>query len=483
MAKLRVIVGQGTAAEVFRSTAPVVDGYENVIIGPAGLWTALPQRHRMGQTPELLHLPGQPVPPHTVASGRTAGGMAQFLDVRTYQTALMDLLEVNDAARATRRESGGISLSNLRVTQITERAAGGQMLVATSHPGITFLADQVILASGIGPQRAIPPEVFQGAPDPSLPYPQIMEGVQYLNYNGPHGRRTAVYGGSATSAWVAEKALGKSDRLIWFTRPGGSEFTGCTLPGDRNQRVLEATRDMRKLAKLIKVEYRPALSPDQGRPKPRLRAMLRLTLESAGGAREFCMVDQLIHSIGGDPLGEGSMQNLLDDDIKRALIPILDIDRVISSNGEGVLAIGTPSRNVLIIGAGTYNYGRLGVSARSAPMSTLPTASQVPDGIAMIVASESALNNFIPFEQDATGQVTSANLNVNLADRNQLAIYLALFYPDLTTAQSRIIVERVISLRSSGAGHEFGISEAELVGIINAAMNRPTAAQLPPRVG
>lgn len=467
MPKLRVIVGQGTAAEVFRSTLSKADGYDTIVIGPKGLWAALPSSHKMGQTPALLNLPGQPVPVHSVASGRTPGGMAKFMDVNTYQTMLIELSKRNDMKGKMRMVGNDIALDQLKVTKITERQAGGQLLVATSREDVVFLADQVVLATGVGPQRTIPEQSIVGKPDETLGFTQILEGVDYLNQKPDcmRGTRVAIYGGSATAAWVAKKANADYEHFMWFTRPGGSEFTGCTLPGDRNADVLEETKDKRRLAKLIKVEYMPALSshPAGIRKKP-LRAMLKLHLEE-DGVRKVCKVDQLIHSIGSDASGAGGLQSLLSQNIQQSLQPLVDSNRVLG-DGKGVLAIGSPSSNILIVGAGTYNLGKLGVNAKSAPMGELPTAAQVPDGIAVIVATESALNNFIPFEQDmANGQVTESNLNINLADRNQLAVYLALFHPDLSEVSTESIVAEIIRKRS-GQDHAFGVSEKDFHEII-----------------
>jgi hypothetical protein len=92
----------------------------------------------------------------------------------------------------------------------------------------------------------------------------------------------------------------------------------------------------------------------------------------------------------------------------------------------------------------------------------------VPDGIAQVVASVSAMNNYVPIQQDHQGNVLECNININTADRNQLAVYLAAMYPDLGPAAANEIVVRVIELRSrKQAGRAFGITEQEFEQIIH----------------
>lgn len=474
MSKLRVIIGQGTANEVFRATLSNDDGYDNVILGPRGLWAVLPGGHRMGQTPHALQLPGQPVPAHSTASGQTPLGLQSFLDVNTYQQGLLALSQRNDRRQGTIREviadKNRIQLDNVVATNVAAGFRDGQIRVTTNLPAVQFLADQVVIANGIGPQqRPAPPQGVHGVPNTGLGYPQLIEGIDYLNSPPPYGREVAVFGGSATAAWVADEAIRRSRKLLWFTRPGGSEFRGCTLPGDRNFIVLQNTANVRMLANLQRIDYLP-----EKRAAGRVlrRPMVKLTLQPQAGPAKICLVDQLIYSIGGDPAGQGSIMRLVDVALRAQLQPLRDSNRVIS-DGNGTIALATPNRSLIIIGAATYNYTTqagdpAGVFAKqSAPMASLPRASQVPDGIAMIVASVETLNSSMPFTQDLNGRILSSNLNLNIGNRDQLAAYVALYYPDIGPAAANEIVVRAIALRSSkGQGREWGISEAELDNII-----------------
>ncbi len=467
MSKLRIIIGQGTATEVYRATLSPADGFDTIVLGPKGLWATLPGEHRMGQTPELLHLPGQPVPEHSTATGTTEQGMTGFLDVHSYQQGLLDLAKQNDQRPGSivkiQVGKDKIKLDEIRATSVTRGGRVGQLIVRTTEPKLSLIADQVILATGIGPQSKPEGKITHGTPANRLGYPQLMEGIEYLDSKGPYGKSVAVFGGSATAAWVATEALARADEMIWFTRSGGSLFNGCTLPGDRNYQILQATLNLRMVADLERIDYLPEI-----REGGKLLRMpkVQLALKLANGLTKVCLVDQLIYSIGGDRDGSGAISNILSAELRKDLEPLKDHNRVIS-DGNGVLALATPDRSLLVIGAATYNYATDTFKKQTAPMATLPTASQVPDGIAMITASLQAVNSYMPFKQDKDGYVTENGLNINLANRDQLAVYLAVFFPDLSPLKCNEIVTRIISVRGSKTpGMEFGITRDRFYQII-----------------
>ena len=467
MSKLRIIIGQGTATEVYRATLTPADGYDTVVLGPKGLWATLPGEHRMGQTPELLHLPGQPVPDHTTATGTTPQGMTGFLDVNTYQRGLMELARKNDQrlglSNETRQDIQGIKLEMIKATRIKRSIVPEKLIVETTDPTVAFFADQVILATGIGPQSKPNTAVVHGTPAEKLGFPQLMEGIEYLDAGPPYGKSVAVFGGSATAAWVATEAMARAEELLWFTRPGGSLFNGCTLPGDRNFKILQATEKLRLIASLARVDYIPE-KREGGELLQPAKVQLTLTLENGGS--KCCLVDQLIYSIGGDASGDGSIQKMVSADLRGALQPLMDHNQVIS-DGNGVLALATPDRSLLVIGAATYNYSDKGFIKQTAPMKSLPTASQVPDGIAMITASVQAMNSYMPFKQNNQGFVTENGLNINLANRDQLAVYLALYFSGIKPRKADKIVEEIIKARSSGGQDvKFGLTHQQFNQII-----------------
>lgn len=101
MTKLRIIVGQGTASEVYQYTGAQGE-YETVVIGPKGLWAVLPATHAMGQPPHLLTLPGQQAPKFQAPTGKTVEGLKGFLEVNTYRQIFKNLPgNRSDSARSS----------------------------------------------------------------------------------------------------------------------------------------------------------------------------------------------------------------------------------------------------------------------------------------------------------------------------------------------------------------------------------------------
>jgi hypothetical protein len=474
MAKLRVIIGQGTATEVYRYTAASKD-WETIVIGPRGLWSVLPGEHKMGQPAHLLSLPGQNVPAYQSASGKTAKGMANFLDVHSYQQGLLELAKANDKRSGlvtlTQGKKGQtINLAACKVESVEREFNRTTLLVTTANPRLTLRVDQVVIGTGIGPQRT--PEgadiKIVGKPDPSVGFKQILEAAEYFAAAPPYGKEVMIFGGGATAAWVAAEAMERATRLKWIARKssrGNSDpFAGGTLPGDRNFQVISLTTPLRAIANVTEIKYLPAAYAG----KRRLRGpKLRVTVQAEGKPPQVCVVDQFVYSLGGDQFAEGSIRRMVAPDLIRALEPVRDKSQALS-DGKGTLALATPGRELLVIGAAVYNFETYAMPRQPAPMSTLPRNAQVLDGIAMVVASVSALNNYIPIKQDAKANVVECSINFNTADKNQLSCYVAAFYPELAADKANAIVDEVVLQRSDKApGREFGVTEAEFNEIVH----------------
>jgi hypothetical protein len=118
-------------------------------------------------------------------------------------------------------------------------------------------------------------------------------------------------------------------------------------------------------------------------------------------------------------------------------------------------------------------------------MSDLPWNAQVPDGIAMITASISALNSYIPIEQEARKRIgwkkgdwldvriTKNTTNINLADRNQLAVLFTLMFDEWPAKNVNTLVERVVAWRSETEVEKeshmvFGITPTEFHVLVDA---------------
>ncbi|MBX3656415.1 MAG: hypothetical protein KF686_19745 [Ramlibacter sp.] len=458
MPKLRVVVGQGTASEVFQGTVGA-DGYHTIAIGPTGLWAVLPNTHRMGQPSHLLTLPGQQVPAFQAPTGTSTVGLSRFMDVHSYQSGLEAL------ALKTSQASGRLQFPGAKVTDIERDEGTGNVRVRVTglpEPTATgFVAEQVIVASGIGPQKT-PADAgitVTGVPDDTLGFKQMEEGIDYLTHPDQLGRVTIAYGGGATGAWVAHELAERWDQVdwCWMARMGGEGFARSTLPGDRNARILSFTgKQIRR--NIVAAEYVAAgsVTPatlDAAAVPP--RSMIKLTIERQGQLRADVYVDKLIYSIGGHPGARGSVASMLDDALVSELEPVRDQNRMVS-DGSGTLAWATPKRDLIIVGASTYNFTEpfFNKAKQPAPMSTLPTNAQVPDGIAVIVSTIEALNQYMPVEERMDGGL-DWTINFNTSNQTQIAAFLA-STTDLEPYAANLAVALIIHFRSNTT---FGIED------------------------
>jgi hypothetical protein len=506
MGKLRVIIGQGTASEVYQYTGAQGE-YDTIAIGPRGLWATLPPGHAMGQPPQLLSLPAQKVPGFQMPTGKTPEGLKQFLDVNSYQSALLSMASQNQkvgqrleylSCTATRIEPSGDGLISVKVSDPT-------------HTGLKeFKADQVTLATGIGPQKQLPDVKIpiEGTPDSTLGFKQIEEGIDYLTHADKLGRIVVVYGGAATGAWVAAEVNSHISQIkgetdwCWMAAPSGTGFSKSVLPGDRNAAILDQTKNQVRY-EIVKAIYRKKDEIRQGAdgiPSLPDRSMVELRIKYSDGSGDFrYLVDQLIFCIGGSPAADGSIARLVEDTLKGQLEPLKDQNRMVS-DGSGVLAWATPTRNLIIIGAATFNFqdSAFNKKVQSAPMGFLPPNAQVPDGIAVAISTIEALNGYMPVKAmggrvgtyitpaTITADPTSAsqpkkgsanpvggqqrtnnldfqwNINFNTSNRTQIAACLAQT-TDVDSFTANLQVAMIIYLRSK---NNFGLSQDQVAIIL-----------------
>ncbi len=487
----RVIIGGGVAAEVFRQTAdPAVATW---IFGNGGLWAnvAGPHTdggHKIGQPAHVLALSGQKVPAYQKAMGSNPTDYQGFLDSGEFQKGVK-ALSLSSQARDHALEVPGAKVTHIR------RNPKGPGLEVTYEVGgrrsDPIIANQVVIATGIGPQMgpgiAVMPAGGEIAEYQNIRhFPPIMEGLQYLamaqgdrpQRKRDHVRNIAVYGGGGTSGWLVDQALHSSTprRFLWIVRPGGSGYSKAMLPGSRNQMTLEKTLAVRQELEIVSLSIVPANAkpmmdeqdektrapiPMRNRPRPYPRLRLKVKGELTGGQPGYMMIDFFLYSIGPDPTAQGSIMSILEPTLYQALQPLRDYNMVLSGQLRGrhdVLALEALEGKLLVIGAASFAGVRLrdpqtqGAKTRPepAPMETLPWGSQVPDGIAVAVATISALNNFVPIRQVWNGKrpfVVESNVNFNLADANQLACYISAF-TDMKAGQVENCVQEILRERS-----------------------------------
>jgi hypothetical protein len=452
----RLIIGAGVSAAAFLQTAP--DGCENVVVGEDGLWAKLAE-HPMGQPAHLLQLPGTPVPRFQAANGEMS--LDHFLSSGVFQQGV---------SRIVAGKRYGHNPSR-KVQRISKSLTQPGKYVAWFDQHHALIVDKVVIAAGIGAQRK-PPRVV-GTPPDGLAYKQIIEGIDFLSdpaqYTPDIDR--AIYGGSATAAWVADLASHHSPRMNWLARPGGTEFSGAVLPGSRNADIIKLCEEnnLKRLEEVERVDI--------------VDTKLHIHIK---GKDAYYIADQFIYSLGGDtePRLAGALYMLLDPDIGDALAPIMDLNGALGARDEGVLALGTRDGNVMIVGAATFNMTTPTLRKQVAPMGELPWNAQVPDGIAVVGATISALNTFIPITQvssvnphhrwlDVT--ITRNDTNINLADRNQLAVLFSMMFDNWPSYLLESLTASVINARNqthavipSPTRNMFGIDRPELIGLIQA---------------
>ncbi len=455
--RVRVIVGQGTSGRAFHATEASGD-WRTVHVGPSGLWASLPHGHVLAQPHHLNALPGQEVPAFKLPSADSPNRFEQFCAVSVYQ----------DNVEALQHADTDSVLADAQVT-LVERASDGGLHVRMSRPdGSEALvrADQVVLATGLGPRRTPADMGFPilGEPDSSLGFPQIVDGTAYLADGAPTGQDVVVYGGGGTGAWVADEVSHRAQNWCWIARAVGSGYTTADTPGGRNADVLARTEHQLR-ADIVGIEYLcargdpAAAAAEAGASQT---SKVKLTLRGEDGSSWVRLADQVICCLGVDARSPAAA-SLLDADIAREVEEMLDINQMVS-NGSGVLGLATPRRDVIVAGAAVGSFAARKFDDLA--MSGLPRASQVVGGITASIASIEAMNQHMPATLSRDGGF-NWKLNFNTANRSQIAAYLA-DQQQLDEPASNLAVALIVHFRSSRAS-PFGLDPGQVDFIIDTA--------------
>jgi hypothetical protein len=256
-----------------------------------------------------------------------------------------------------------------------------------------------------------------------------------------------------------------------MAQPGGSGFSKSELPGDRNALIL-AQAQYQKRYEIKKVAYRSKGSlraADEDVPDHPDHPMVELTLQGESGPQFPYLVDQVIFCIGGNPVANAAIANLVHSSLVNGLEPLKDQNRMVS-DGTGVLAWATPNRNLIIVGSATFNFQSQAYDKKpqAAPMAYLPPNAQVPDGIAVAISTIEALNAYMPVKpiglprdasfKAAASQPVQWNINFNTSNRTQIAAYLA-STSDTDPFTANLQVATILYLRSK---NNFGLSEDQI---------------------
>lgn len=519
MPPLTLIIGTGISATAYLASANRYLGQIAVLGGP-DLWNQVDPHHRMGQPRPLLTgnlLGGGPADRGFQERPRPG---RHFMLARDFAWLVQDQLQRHANAVVPASYVTGITrLANRRYR--VEFNAG--------HGAYVAQCDHVIIATGAGPARALMAgedgrlEVdvngmegyVVGGNDFMAPGWTMPQGAD------PAGAHVAVYGGSATAAWVVELAAMRGMNVVcWFTRPGrdtdpnrwsvDARFEAAFPPGARNVRVELDYRAHRFVLRLVGVELR---RPRQGRP------FVGLRFRDQQGHAVRRAVDLLVYALGTQHTRDAGIRAMLDANLQRDLVAYYDRNLAISAT-PSLLAVGTEDGTLMIVGSAMSSMAgfggqeltlqgdplrRLATLASYADISaTLPPAARPTEGIAMVMAGIEALNDYIPARPARGGRLahyitptyTTAqptgrgqpppglanpygsqtrlhaidfewDINFNTSNRTQLAAYLAQS-TDLEPFAANLAVALIVHLRTRDQ-NVLGLSDPQVAAILDTA--------------
>lgn len=482
-------------------------------IGGPDLWHSVHAQHAMGQPQPLLM-------GNLLESGRESRGFSQTPNPGAH---FMEAGRFADIVKHHLDQHSYAQIPDSYVSNITMSGQGYSLLLSGKVRG-KVTCDQVIVAMGPGPSRAL----TVGADEPMEVNVDsfggyIVGGNQFMapdwkmpDDKGSEDATIAVYGGSATAAWVVElAAMRKMKVLLWFTRPGTggnawaeSRFSEAFPAGNRNSAVRADFADVRKVLKLISVESR--------------NDKLELTFTNENAEDVVQVVDILVYALGAEHSLNKGVRALLDPAIQQQLVAFYDRSLAISAK-PSLLAIGTENRSLIIVGAAMSSeagFGRDTLWLQGDPQrqiesntrgvklgsyrdisSTLPPAARPTEGIAMVMASVEALNEYMPVTlapqrvlamhstpshlSTASGNLPRGalnpdggqdrlhdiafqwDINFNTSNRTQLAAYIAQT-TDLKPFPANLAVALLVHLRTR-SGNVLGLSDPQVKLVIAVA--------------
>lgn len=473
-----LIIGTGISAAAFAATTPRAPGERRTAVGGPQLWNAarIDPHHAMGQPPNLLTghvLRG----PQTGAPTAPGGFMKAGAFSALTEQVLADHVETIVPVMVR-------SISRARPPHLNFKVE-----YRTAREPEYF--NQVVIAVGPGTNRQIRFGKNEPAFNPADYRGHVITGDEFMS---PEWKRPdtvwgvpeiAIYGGSATAAWIAELALARKMKVaVWFTRQGdkadsawdaGARFADAFPPGGRNLEVKRELAHLRKVLNLTGVTLRSK----EG------KCWLRLDLEGPGKTRHWYLPDILVYALGYEHTSTTGAQAMLDPPLRDELIPFFDRNRAISER-QCLLAVGTPNKDLLIVGSAMSSRGGLDAAKlgdQIAPYRdiglSLPEAARPTEGIAMVMAGIEAFNEFMParavggmktFRSGKTGNSSQHptqfkwDINVNTCNRTQLAACLAQT-TDLPPFAANLTVELVMRLRNKTVFG--GMTEQKVAAIAN----------------
>jgi hypothetical protein len=497
-----VVIGTGISAAAYLLSVSRDLG-RITALGNPDLWNQMDPAHRMGQPTPLLT-------GNLLGHGRVDRGFSQdprqpeFMRAGLFATAMRYYLRTRSHFR----------VPDSFVEKIVRRPNRQyRVSFCAGHERFYTDVDNVIIAMGTGPSRAL-----MAGEDGRLEVNvsgmggHVLGGNEFLSpaWTMPHGdcrgKDVVVYGGSATAAWVVEMAEMRGMNVVcWFTRPGdgstgwdpASRFRDAFPAGGRNRQLEEDYRGVRVVRRLTHIKFYPGAN------------FLGMTFRNQAGQKVLLVADIFVYALGAEHTRNAGVRRMLDQTLQDQLVAFYDRNLAISAR-PSLLAVGTPDSSLMIVGSAmssSAGFGggeltlqgdptqRLSTLARYADISnTLPPSARPTEGIAMVMASVEALNEYIPVRTAQNARLVTYtaprlthtgernpyggrqrrrivdfewDINYNTSNRTQLAVFLAQT-TDLSPFAANLAVALIVHLRTR-AQNVFGLSDPKVQLIIAVA--------------
>lgn len=455
----QVVIGAGSSAinflyYAFKGKDPDFLKKRTAVIGKTDLWTPMDPDHQMGQPGKLL----RGVEEWKQTS--TGWQKQQYLSSGGYVKSLENL---KDTVQLQRDESGRkLRFINDTVTMV--KPSSGWYEITSAKNG-TFRAQQVIVASGGGPgrklnapgDRSVPIENENLLTSQPRKYAEIIDATDYLYTKPPQKLEVLIQGGSATASWAAAHAIYNKADFFWINGRGLQQIQNDGNPVARNTSTIERSASEERI-------WRGSISKivvlNNPESEPRLRVYfkavsdnnIKAPLKKDEGLKECSYVfHQVVHGLGGDPLGESGPGAILDSSIRKNLHVLWD--RTISPDSKDV-AVAMVHRNdtsssLWIVGASLFRAAGREKELTDKIQGTytsvnemLTHASRPPEGIANLKIRLQALTGFV--------ETDPAKFDWNLASVFQIEkLLLAVYGTGLSAGQRTELAGKIIAERST----------------------------------
>ncbi len=465
--KMLVVVGAGTAAWTYLRTCQLDPDISHImVLGNRGYWSKV--THRLAQTEHLLALPDEQSAPYIDPELlNQAAGIAPtdtrsaYMDSTAYQ-ATMDSFAETTVKLLTARGLDIYFDCKAEITHI-DRDPRAPHAFSIKLNGVTqsIPADQIIIATGAGPERHLTQELYDGLyRSCSNPDERHMARSRVLGYTDAladtaHDRLTGkdilIYGGGATAAWVAEMAESTGTPCAWVAKNG---FGAALTAGPRVESILARTKGIQAHATITHIAF-AAKAGEEGK--------LMVSLAYATGETRTVVTDYLVNSIGQDQhkYGLDALSMILSPGLCHELNPVVDMNHNSGDTHEhDQVAWATPCKSLMVIGAAQSSFYQPDSTSTRSSLSVsriLPKGGQVAVTLPGVVASVCALTNYMPISQRSkTGVCKLIGLNLNLLNATQLAVYFTVMFPD---APYSVVNNAVDSLIAERRRTHFGLSD------------------------